>query len=340
MISVSSDGRFQRPGIFIWVPKDTIISYYNGDCVYGFFIVSMKLWMQLFSKEAVDKQLTVICIFVLVIIAKWDVIPEEDDTSKLYCFQIDEVSHTKDNQTEIKGVAFLYLHEDRKPAIVLKSTSDGKSISMNMKCGIPTSYINDYFSCNHDYTTSGFRATATGISKNEEYEILIKWQWLPALSTGAFITGDNIHYIQSKKYIAPDMSNINANASELAEVVKNGILRVYRPDYHCWIYQLSSSIYWIVDQDFYFEDDGSTYIQYQLFTTKYDSDPIHRFGNNLLGANLGGNFEDYEILGLGGPYRIMKRDLPKDFPITSIVTGYTKNGLWVWKSYFRPIYTF
>ena len=36
----------------------------------------------------------------------------------------------------------------------------------------------------------------------------------------------------------------------------------------------------------------------------------------------------------------MKREIPTDYSVTSIMTGYRKNGKWVWKNYFRPYYVF
>ena len=105
-------------------------------------------------------------------------------------------------------------------------------------------------------------------------------------------------------------------------------------------YQRNGALYWIVDEYFNFEEDGSTYIQYQLWTTQTENLPKHRLENNWLWDNIGGNFEDYEIKDDFGPYRVMKRELPKEYSITSIVTGYYKDGKWIWQEYFRPIYEF
>ena len=124
------------------------------------------------------------------------------------------------------------------------------------------------------------------------------------------------------------------------KIVKNGVLRVYRPDYHCWVYQKGWSLYWIADKDFDFEEDGTTYIQYQLYTTQTERLPEKRLKNGHLWDNIGGNFEKYELEGDFGGCRVMKRDIPTAYSVTSIVTGYYKNGEWVWKNYFRPFYQF
>ena len=122
------------------------------------------------------------------------------------------------------------------------------------------------------------------------------------------------------------------------DFINNGSLRVYRPDQHCWIYQYDGSLYWVVDHQFHFNPSGSTYIQYQLWTTQVDKLPKHRLENGWYWDNIGGNFEDYELKGDFGDYRVMRRDLPTEYAITGILTGYHANDRWIWKSYFRPIY--
>lgn len=94
------------------------------------------------------------------------------------------------------------------------------------------------------------------------------------------------------------------------------------------------NLYWIADSGFDFEEDGSTCIQYQLWTTQPDRLPENRIQYEF--DNLGFTFEDYEIEGFEG-YRVAMRPLPTEYSITAIVTGYYKNGDWVWKKYFRPV---
>ena len=97
-------------------------------------------------------------------------------------------------------------------------------------------------------------------------------------------------------------------------------------------------MYWVADKDFYFEEDGSTYIQYQLWTTQTDKLPEKRIENGWMWDNIGGYFENYELDRIYGTYRVMRRELPKDYPIISILTGYHKDNEWIWKEYFRPYY--
>ncbi len=206
-----------------------------------------------------------------------------DSTPRAYCFQVDSVS-TKGHKIKIGGFAFRYEHPSHNYSLNLIS-GDGKRVELE-KEPIKRQDVNEYFLCEYDYTNSGFTASAE--VGEGEYEILIKWPWSVALSTGVFVNSDGVHYASEKEFEAPDI---------VAEFIQKGVVRVYRPDVHCWIYQFNGSLYWIVDQNFTFEDDNSTYIQYQLWTTQTENLPQERLDNNWLWDNISGNFEDYEIQG-------------------------------------------
>lgn len=249
---------------------------------------------------------------------------EADSTPRAYCFQVDSVEFT-DGTIELNGFTFRYEHSSSDYSLLLRA-EDGTRIELEKEI-VPRSDVNNYFLCDYDYASSGF--TARGAVEEGEYEVLIKWPWSIALSTGVFINSDGVHYVSEKEFEAPEIN---------ADFIQKGVVRVYRPDFHCWIYQYEGSLYWIVDQDFYFETDGSTYIQFQLWTTQPEKLPQKRIESGWNWDNIGGMFEDYEIDGDFGDYRVMKREIPTDYAITSIETGYHNNRKWVWQEFFRPIY--
>lgn len=251
---------------------------------------------------------------------------ESDSTPRAYCFQVDSVEFT-DGTIELNGFTFRYEHFSSDYSLLLRA-EDGTRIELEKEI-VPRSDVNNYFLCDYDYTSSGF--TARGAVEEGEYEVLIKWPWSIALSTGVFINSDGVHYVSEKEFEAPEIN---------ADFIQKGVVRVYRPDFHCWVYQYEGSLYWIVDQDFNFEEDDTTYIQYQLWTSQRENLPPKRLDNNWLWDNIGGNFEDYEVQDDFGEYRVMRRELPTEYPITAIVTGYHKNRKWIWRNYFRPIYEF
>lgn len=251
--------------------------------------------------------------------------------SKSVCFQIDEVSLDA-GTLELRGVAFDYEMAIEYYAIVLQSTATNEKIYLNTDYGNTRQDVDRYFECETEYTNTGFAASGN-VNTAEEYEIFLQTPWKTLVPMDVYITGKNIYYVPAANFNKPDIIGM-----DIENIVNNGYLRVYRPDFNCWVYQYDGSLYWIVDQNFYFEEDGSTYIQYQLHTTQIENLPVHRLENEWFWDNIGGDFEKYEIHGDFGKYRVMKRDLPTEYSITSIVTGYYTEGSWVWQEYFRPVY--
>ena len=273
------------------------------------------------------------------------------------CFQLDNVKW--DNGIlRLSGFAFLYNEPATHVAFVLRSTQTGKEIQPVVEYGLPRPDVNRYFqsvandskndfssavtfwqtsSVPHDYAGTGFSASVRNADPEEEYEIIMKINPFVTLPAGVYVTGTDIHYAKQQDFILQDVAG-----TDLEEIVNKGYLRVYRPDRACYVYQYKGSLYWIADKEFAFEEDGTTYMQYHLWTTQIDKLPQKRLKNKWYWDNIGGYFEKYEITGRinCGRYRVSKRKLPTEYAITSIVTGYYKNGKWIWKEFFRPVYEF
>ncbi len=279
-----------------------------------------------FAVEAIGAAFVLICL-VVYIIGRGVIGVEADTTPRAYCFQIDEATLVG-NELNLTGFAFPYERSSASLSLTLRSKKTGKKTELTTSYGIAREDIKSYFHCEYDYLDTGFTATAT-VNPDEEYEIMLGRHWPIMMSTGVFVTGERVHYFSDEAVSTPALDE---------DFVTKGTLRVYREDFHCWVYQYEWALYWIVDRDFYFEEDGTTYIQYQLWTTQTEKLPEKRLVHNNLWDNIGGYFEEYEIEGEFGDYRVMKRDLPTAYSITSIVTGYYNNGHWIWKNYFRPIY--
>lgn len=273
-----------------------------------------------------------------------------DNSATHFEFQVDSIQFTN-NQLKIEGYAFMYLsyrNEDTAvdgspdeiiPAIYLKSTNEiGKMREMKLEYGIARQDVNNYFKCEYDYTHTGFKATidATAIDKNAEYEILVKYPGVfSPFHSGNYICRNEVYRISRNEYIEPEVKG-----TDLENIVNSKSCVVYNPDHHCWVYQKDNKLFWIVDENFYFEDDGSTYIQYQIDTTQFDKLPKDRFDNGWYWSNIGGNFEDYEITDdmNCGKYRVCCREIPQEYSVTAIYTGYYTDEHWVWQECFRPMY--
>ena len=185
----------------------------------------------------------------------------------------------------MSGFAFQYDLPSRSYALVLRSTQNGQKVYLAISRS-ERENVADYFGVSQ--TEIGFEATGI-IDPTNEYEVMIKWPWSISISTGVFVSTLGVHYSPESIFVAPGIKS---------DFVDNGVLRVYRPERHCWVYQNEGELFWIVDQDFNFEDDGSTYIQYQLFTSQPEKLPQERLDHNWFWDNIEGSFEDYEIYGV------------------------------------------
>ena len=264
----------------------------------------------------------------------------KDDSSQYFCFQIDHV--LEENDTVIlDGFAFPYNTElnDSDLHIMLLSDAADSVVEANVQAGLKREDIEQYFLCDEDYTYVGFRASVPTekLAEKDEYAIYMSWPQTKLIFTGVYLTGTDVHYIPLSTFLKPVVEG-----TDLEPIVRDGILHVYCPDYSCYVYQYEEYLYWIVDKNFNFEEDGGTYLQYQLFTTQIRNLPRKRLRHNWYWDNLSGLFEDYEITDEidCGRYRVCKRALPKDYSITSILTGYYADDMWIWKNYFRPYYEF
>ena len=245
--------------------------------------------------------------------------PSRYAPSNACCFQVDE---------DLSGFFFLYNQDTpQEYEIILSSTEKRGNVKPQAEYGLKRVDVNDYFSCAYDYSKCGFQLA--NLPETGEYEFIVRCKPLVVIHKDVYVNNGRICYTKQASFAPPDLD---------MDFINNGSLRVYRPDQHCWVYQYDGSLYWVVDNQFHFNPSGSTYIQYQLWTTQVNKLPRNRLENGWYWDNIGGSFEDYELEGEFGTYRVMKRDLPTEYAITGILTGYHANNRWIWKSNFRPIY--
>ena len=279
----------------------------------------------------------VICIYLLSMkqINKiFDVI--EDDFSWVY--QIDSIEE-KDGQLQIKGWAFA-LNENAKQEnceIILYDTKTGKGIYPKMAYESRED-VNEYFLCEYDYTESGFMASISVQNlqlENNVYEILLKpKETKKTFSTEVYYSNGQMTYVHPKEFVP-----LEVEGTDLEEIVKQGVLRVYRPDYGMYVYQYEGELYWIAEPEYGFVD-GDTYVQFQMDTTQIANLPEYRLINNWFWSYLSFNFQSKELLDWNtGNYRVARYLLPTEYSLTHIWTGNHSDD-WIWKSDFRPWYEF
>lgn len=242
------------------------------------------------------------------------------NTSRILCFQVGD---------DGDGFAFLYGKDTPQCCVIaLRSTETGEIKRLDVKTGCARPDVDAYFNCDYDYSWCGFQVDADIEGEWEYYVIAGPLLLIP---TGTYVSGQGVHHVPEEEFEPPELDE---------EFVRLGMPLVWRPDEHCWVYQHGGCLYWVVDESFHFEEDGLTYIQYQLWTTRPDRLPHVRIEDGWDWDNIGGNFEDYELKGDFGRYRVMRRHLPTAYPVTSVMTGYYVDERWAWQECFRPVWNF
>lgn len=279
-----------------------------------------------------------------------------------YIYQIEDMYFDEENIV-LKGFFFElqnYRNQDReislngKLGIVLfdinsiaQKDLDGNEkpkmgLPLNVEYGIRVD-IDDYFKCEYDYSKCGFTARTKKENlnlENGQYLILFKpdeEDIRVAINSNTYINNGQLVYINPKNIV-----ELEVEGTDIEKIVKEGICVASSPKDHVFIYQYGWKLYWIVDNGFVFEKDGSTCIQYHIDTTQYSNLPKNRIEKGNYWDNLGADFEKYEITNSinCGKYRVYVRDIPSTYSVTRITTGYYADEKWKWQIFFRPIYSF
>ena len=269
--------------------------------------------------------------------------------------QIEDIN-IKDNEITINGYAFL-LNMDSdftKISILLRNIDNGKEVWADVEQAIRKD-VNSYFNNNNNYENSGFYASVREkkLKSNGCYEIFVKLSYnkiikkpsgdieeevSKTVSTNKFILNNKLYSYNPYEFEQPDMS---VESDLLSEVFTNGRLCFYQKDAGMYVYQYNNKLYWIANENFRFKEDGLTYVQYQLGTSRIDKLPEHRKQYGV--DNIGFFFEEVEYsIENNIPYRVAITDIPNNYPITYILTGIydTANNEWIWKRYFNLDYNF
>lgn len=258
------------------------------------------------------------------------------------CFQVEEAA-CADGRLSLSGVCFWYERSPRDCTIVLQSTETGNRYPLQTECGILRPDVAAYFG--RDSLKAGFRADGFGTEAGEEYEILLDFGLFASLPTGVYLTVENspkdvkqaavnIHYVPNVRFTPLETRN-----TDLEKIVSDGVLRVYDPDDHIYVYFYEGSLYWIAEEGFKFKKNRVTHLELFLWTTETEklTEKSRAAGNKY--DTLAVFFEKNELKGNFGAYRVCAKELKADYPISAILTGRYADG-WIWKTVFWPVFCF
>lgn len=254
------------------------------------------------------------------------------------CFQVEDAS-CPDGELRLEGVCFWYDRGPKNCAVVLQSTRTGEQRPLQTETGFPRPDAAAYFGM--DSVKGGFRAEGTEIEPGEEYEIMLDFGLLRFLPTGVYLTVEagpqgtvDIHSVPDSLFRPPETEN-----TDLESIVSGGVLRVYDPANHIYVYFYEGSLYWIAEEGFDFDPDRSTHLELLMWTTEPEKLSARSREVGRTWDTLALFFEQNELDGNFGPYRVCAKELNANYPITSLRTGRYENG-WVWQADFWPVFSF
>lgn len=213
--------------------------------------------------------------------------------------------------------------------------------------------VDAYFDCDVNYSHSGFRASKrlkNVLLAGKNYEILIKLTYytdkvVKNSDKEKVVHEEVIKTVAAHRYLCdgvlaallPEDEPVQSESAFLNEIFENGQLILYEEKANVYVYQYETKMYWIAEKDFYFEEDGTTYIQFQLDTTRTDRLPEKRQEGGYDWDNIGFCFENNELKHeMTESYRVAVCNIPTEYPITHFWTGYYANSEWVWQVYRTP----
>lgn len=261
------------------------------------------------------------------------------DDNFSWVYQVESLEQTEDDLI-LEGFAF-QLEKNMNGSefeILLQELKTEKTMFMEMQYDRRED-VNDYFSCGYDYGNSGFSAKISlnkaNIQKND-YEILLRAKdEKVAYRTGIYISDGDMMYAEPTSYIPLDVEG-----TSIKNVVDEGVLRVYRPDYGVYVYQYNGYFYWIMEPQYEFETVRDEYIELQFTTSQIEKLPEERLRNQWYYDNVRFKFLDKEIIDEElGEYRVAKEKIPTEYAITKAWTGKADEE-WIWMQEFRPYYYF
>jgi len=220
-------------------------------------------------------------------------------------------------------------------AVLAEAGNEGAALYTSGREGIARADVGQYYNDDNDYTNSGFEVLVDlkKTDPDKRYEILLQRneRSTDAVHTGLFLQNRAIGYGDGTSYLPPETAG-----TDLQDIVDQGRLTIYHPEYGIWGYLYDGSLYVITDDTYPFRKYGDN-MELNVYSTRLEllgpEWQVHGFEPHRF------FFEEKEITDSisCGPYRVAKVDLPADFPVTTVLAGaLDEENEWLWMDVFCP----
>lgn len=313
-----------------------------------------------FLKEINENRIYQIIVFIVsmcAVLGLYAMMQMKVNNSKLFSYSISEDRHLanyieevkiNDKWLEVSGWCFYNQINNYTTQIFLRNIDDNEEVIWLDVERVKRDDLGKYFGFSQCYEDSGFVAR-TKLNKldleNKNYEILTKVSFVKeeiddlgyrkevlqrryniTKQTGQFICNGKLTVLE------PGQQQIQTASQWINEIIKQGVLLLYREDKDIYVYQCQDKLVWIAGERFQFSPNGQTYIQYQLDTSQKDRISKEQLEKGFSYDSLGFYFEDDEVIDNEFyPYRVAVKNIP-EYPVICFWTGEYSAG-WIWREY-------
>lgn len=222
-------------------------------------------------------------------------------------FAIDDLS-LQGNKLMLQGICRAYGQEIPAYQILLRGVSSGRIYKA-------------------DTVSDGdrFKAMVHAVP-DEKAEVLVKFKIYSPWQTSVYIKKDRLEYVRG------NVKEPETVGTDLEWLVRTGILKVYEPLYDAYVYQFDNKLYWLIGTPL---DKQVTVLCY-VYTNEPDKLPekMKKHKLEILNFRAGDNNEITGTIRCG-KYRLFEREIPTDYNITAVRTGFYANKKVTWERYFR-----
>jgi hypothetical protein len=160
----------------------------------------------------------------------------------------------------------------------------------------------------------------------EKAEVLVKFKIYSPWHTSVYINKDRVEYVRGNVK-EPDIAG-----TDLEHIVRDGVLKVYEPVYNVYVYQLDHKLYWLIGTPL----DKRTTVLCYVHTNEPEKLPekVRKYKRVNLNFRAGSKNEITRTMRCG-KYRVFVRDIPTEYHVTAVRTGFYENRKVTWDRYFR-----